>query len=230
MKWSAPGLPGPLICGHRGAPAVAPENTLAGFAVAADRGATWIEFDVRPTADGILAIHHDPVTTSGVRIAETAFDRLGDAIPSFEAVTAAVPDLGLDIEMKTDDVDLPLRAFAELVVAEVDAHCGGRQDVIVTSFDAEALLLVRDLRPDLATGLLFHEKADASIDRAVDDGHVAVAPWIELLDAALVDRARSAGLGIATWTVNTPDQIDRAVVLGADLIIGDDPSLIVERL
>ncbi|MDG1087450.1 MAG: glycerophosphodiester phosphodiesterase, partial [Acidimicrobiales bacterium] len=65
--------PGPIVCGHRGAPAVAPENTLAGFAAAAERGATWVEFDVRPTGDGQLAIHHDPATAAGSRVGSTAY-------------------------------------------------------------------------------------------------------------------------------------------------------------
>ncbi len=49
----------PLIIGHRGASALAPENTLAAFKKAIDDGADGIEFDVRLAADGIPVIIHD---------------------------------------------------------------------------------------------------------------------------------------------------------------------------
>ena len=43
----------PLIIGHRGASAHAPENTMAAFRLAMAVGADGIEFDVRLSRDGI---------------------------------------------------------------------------------------------------------------------------------------------------------------------------------
>lgn len=230
MKWAIHGAGGPIVCGHRGAPAIEPENTLAGFAAAATRGATWIEFDVRPTNDGVLAIHHDPVTSQGQRLASVTYGELDSAIPRFGDMAAAVPQLGLDIEMKTDDIDMSLAAFADLVIHEIDEHCAGRDDIIVTSFDADALQRVRDRRPSVATGLLFDHGFDDALACALDVGHVVLAPWIRILDAELVDRSRHAGFGLATWTVNEPAQVVLAASLGVDMIIGDDPQLITENL
>jgi len=50
----------PVVIGHRGASAVAPENTLAAFRRAIGDGATGVEFDVRITADGVPVVIHDP--------------------------------------------------------------------------------------------------------------------------------------------------------------------------
>ncbi|MDR1571199.1 MAG: glycerophosphodiester phosphodiesterase, partial [Clostridiales Family XIII bacterium] len=47
------------IWGHRGAYADAPENTLAGFALAAEYGAQGVEFDVQMTRDGETVVIHD---------------------------------------------------------------------------------------------------------------------------------------------------------------------------
>ena len=47
------------IVGHRGACAVAPENTLASLRAAIDAGATAVEVDVRTTKDGHLVLSHD---------------------------------------------------------------------------------------------------------------------------------------------------------------------------
>src|SRR6185503_14444987 len=49
----------PLILGHRGASAVAPENTLAAFSRAMSDGADGIEFDVRLSRDGVPVVIHD---------------------------------------------------------------------------------------------------------------------------------------------------------------------------
>lgn len=45
--------------GHRGARALAPENTIAGFERALAVGVTTLELDVVLTADGVPVIHHD---------------------------------------------------------------------------------------------------------------------------------------------------------------------------
>ncbi len=49
----------PLIIGHRGASAFAPENTLAAFDLALQQGADGIEFDVRLSRDGVPIVIHD---------------------------------------------------------------------------------------------------------------------------------------------------------------------------
>lgn len=49
----------PLIIGHRGASAHAPENTIAAFQLAIDCGANGVEFDVQLAADGVPVVIHD---------------------------------------------------------------------------------------------------------------------------------------------------------------------------
>ncbi len=228
---TSPAGTGPIVCGHRGAPAVSPENTLASFAAASDRGATWVEFDVRPTGDGQLAIHHDPATGDGVHLGTTPYAELDSSIPRFGDLVASAPHLGLDIEMKTDEIAMPLATFADLVIAEIEEHCASIDNLMVTSFDAQALQLVRQRRPDIATGFLFWKLAyEEAIDIAVAAGHGTIAPWIKLLDADVVSHARNAGLDVVTWTVNEPEQVALAASLGVDMIIGDDPAVIIENL
>lgn len=55
---SKPSAP-PAVIAHRGASAVAPENTVFSFDAALDAGADYSEFDVRMTRDGVLVILHD---------------------------------------------------------------------------------------------------------------------------------------------------------------------------
>src|SRR6201999_3863999 len=59
----------PLIIAHRGASAVAPENTIAAFEAAIAAGADGIEFDVRLSREGVPVVIHDQTLqrTHGIR-------------------------------------------------------------------------------------------------------------------------------------------------------------------
>lgn len=57
----------PLILGHRGASALAPENTLSAFTRAIEDGADGIEFDVRLSRDELpVVIHDDTLKRTGL--------------------------------------------------------------------------------------------------------------------------------------------------------------------
>jgi glycerophosphoryl diester phosphodiesterase len=52
-------MPNPLIIGHRGASGHRPEHTLAGYRLAAEMGADYIEPDLVSTRDGVLIARHE---------------------------------------------------------------------------------------------------------------------------------------------------------------------------
>ena len=52
-------MPTPLIIGHRGASGHRPEHTLAGYRLAAEMGADYIEPDLVSTKDGVLIARHE---------------------------------------------------------------------------------------------------------------------------------------------------------------------------
>ena len=57
-----------LLVAHRGASAVAPENTMSAFRRAIEAGADAVELDVQATSDGQLVVIHDSTldrTTDG---------------------------------------------------------------------------------------------------------------------------------------------------------------------
>jgi glycerophosphoryl diester phosphodiesterase len=56
---SAAADPKPLIIGHRGASGHRPEHTLAGYRLAAEMGAHFIEPDLVSTKDGVLVARHE---------------------------------------------------------------------------------------------------------------------------------------------------------------------------
>src|SRR2546427_2026901 len=56
---NAPVRPGPRTVGHRGASALAPENTLRSIELAIDFGLDLVEVDVYLSRDGELVVIHD---------------------------------------------------------------------------------------------------------------------------------------------------------------------------
>jgi glycerophosphoryl diester phosphodiesterase len=60
---------GPLVIGHRGASGYLPEHTLAGYALAIELGADYVEPDLVVTKDGVLIARHEPniINTTNVK-------------------------------------------------------------------------------------------------------------------------------------------------------------------
>src|SRR5687768_14872032 len=104
----------PLIIAHRGASAVAPENTIAAFEAAIAAGADGVEFDVRLTRDGVPIIIHDETLyrTHGVRgrVADMTLNELNKInVPSLAQLFELFESnqLLLCLEMKGEQFRLP---------------------------------------------------------------------------------------------------------------------------
>jgi glycerophosphoryl diester phosphodiesterase len=175
--------PQPLIIGHRGAAAVAPENTIAAFNRALRGGADGIEFDVRLSRDGVPVVIHDatlrrtalragPVsdfTASELQeidvgswfnqkhpeAAQKEYEQ--ETIPSLEQLCAAmaVNDCLLYLEMKNDDAEVE-RLAAAVVKLINDFSFANR--VVVESFHLPALQIVKQIDPRIRTAALFESR------------------------------------------------------------------------
>lgn len=84
-KVPAPYVSDVTIIGHRGASGLAPEHTLASYALALQLGAAYIEQDLQRTKDGVLVILHDttldrtmrgPLPSCSGRVADRTIDEL----------------------------------------------------------------------------------------------------------------------------------------------------------
>src|SRR5262245_25815418 len=131
--------------GHRGAPREFPENTLASFGRALERGADALELDVHATADGIVVVHHDPALSAQAQpsrlrrasIASTSWADLETAqiadrarVPRLSDVFAMVGNRAtLYVEIKGQDIE---SLVAEAIIRS-DCNCA------VHSFDHDAI-------------------------------------------------------------------------------------------
>jgi glycerophosphoryl diester phosphodiesterase len=217
------------VLGHRGSPDPAAgvgENTLGAFTRARRLGADGIELDVRSTADGAMAVHHDPVIPGVGTICELPADGLPASVPLLAAALDACDGMTVNIEIK----DLPGEPGFDSVerlavgVADLVRASGRSASVVVSSFWPDALAAVRRAAPEVSTGLLlasWFDPADA-VAAAVRLGCRALHPHVDLVGPGLVDDAHRAGLSVAVWTVNDRDRLEGVRDAGIDTVITDD--------
>jgi len=214
---------------HRGSPDPATgvrENTLESFARARALGADGVELDVRLTADGGLAVHHDPVIDGLGPIHELATAELPDHVPLLADALAACTGMVVNIEVKnlpTEPAFDPSDRCA-LDVVDLVEEAGTPDSVIISSFWPGALTAVRAAGSSIATGLLVVSSfdPDTAVAGAVDLGCAAVHLPVTLVTAESVAAAHSAGLGVAAWTVSDAAGLAMVLAAGVDTIVTDD--------
>lgn len=229
----------PLIIGHRGASAAAPENTMAAFNQAIAAGADGIEFDVRLTRDGIPVVIHDSTLrrTTGLshRIADLTLlelETLNVGVPSLKQLLTLFEsnDLILNLEMKCDSPS-EHAALAEACCRLAYEH-SLKQRVIISCFDLAALEVVKTIDFEIKTAALFQPSISTPavwldqriIDRATEVGASALALHHRIARQQLVEKAKLIGLGVAVWTVDDPGWIERARSIGVDALITNNPA------
>ena len=224
----------PLIYAHRGASAVAPENTIEAFELARRLGADGVELDVRRCADAPLVLHHDAALPDGRIIVETGRADLPTTLPDLAAALDACSDMVVNIEIKNlpHEPDFDPGAAVVDAVVELLEHRGRADRVIVSSFHLATVDRVKALDPEIATGLLtFVDPSPADgIRLAVDGGHDAIHPHDFTVDAALVESAHGAGLAVNVWTVDDPVRIRGLADLGVEGIVTNVPDVAREVL
>jgi len=213
------------IFAHRGCTAGCAENTLEAFAEAKRLGADGVELDVRLTADGALAVHHDPVVDGLGPVADLTVPDLPPHIPLLADALAVCEGLVVDVEIKNDPSQPghdPGEAVAALTAMAI-AEAGWTERVIVSSFQVSTLRAVQAADSRLRLGALWtlFADADASMALAVDEGWYAVHPFVTAASSALIERAHGAGLAVNVWTVNSTQDLTVLMELGVDGVITD---------
>jgi len=229
-----------LVLAHRGGSGPWPENSLEAFAGAARAGADGVELDVRRTADGALAVAHDPTLAGVGALAGLRRDELPPGVPVLEAALAACAGLVVRIEVKNDPAqpgaDEPAAAAVVEVLARTPPAPAGPERVVVSSFWPGTLEAVarhaRRAQVGLGTALLVHPALDAgsSLAQAVELGCCAVDVPHPQVTGELVAAARARGLAVVAWTVDDPDDLRRVAAAGADGVITDDVRSALEVL
>ena len=234
-----------LVIGHRGAPAHAPENTLASFERALAEGADWIECDVRLSADDVPIILHDATldrTTNGSGPAGShplaAILRLdagswyapryrGERVPTLQETLALLDGRGgVNLELKTEAEGTrvrPAHVRLALAVEAVLATARFRGPIVLSSFSRPALQAARAAMPRARLGLLVSRSTRglAAAHRAL--GLWSLHPHERLASARRLAAARRLGVRLLVWGVADPRDAARLDAFGVDGVMTDDP-------
>lgn len=223
----------PLRVGHRGAKALAPENTLEAFRAAIATGVHLVEFDVIAAPDGRLVVAHGLVDVG------EHTPTLDDALRFF---VDEAPTIGVHLDLKLtrrehDVIDavqrfgLGQRTFVSSyyfgTARAVAAHDGDvrigftvpRRIFRISDTGRGApigrigLRVLRLLTPLVVRPLL-------SVTRAT-----ALVLHHSLVTDASVRAAHRRGAAVVTWTVDDPAILARVDAAGVDAIVTNDPRL-----
>jgi glycerophosphoryl diester phosphodiesterase len=138
----------PVNMAHRGASALAPENTMEAFRLAVESGAGGLELDVHLTRDGYVVVIHDPTldrtTDRTGAVAAMTLDELGETdagynfspdrqntfpyrgfglrIPTLAEVLREVPGVAVNIDMKADNPAIEAAVLEVLRQADAEGR------------------------------------------------------------------------------------------------------------
>jgi glycerophosphoryl diester phosphodiesterase len=227
----------PLVLGHRGASAVAPENTLEAFVRARALGADGVELDVRRTADDVLVVHHDPAVDGFGVIVAASFAELRaerPAIPTLAEALDACGDLLVNAEIKCLPWEPDPDTDGRVGRATVDALVAAGTHAVISSFDLDAVDRVRTFGGGFETGWLTHGQAVADVARtAAEHGHEWINPdsrAAHTAGAAGIAAAHDAGVRVSVWTVDDPGDARALADAGVDIIITNAPDVVAKAI
>jgi glycerophosphoryl diester phosphodiesterase len=241
--------------GHRGASALAPENTLRALDLAVELGCDMLEFDVLDLVDGTLVLAHSNNLrevshgASRGRVRRRSLDALRRVAPDLPTLDEALalcaerfPGIGLQVDLKRRGLE---RAVLEAL---------RRHEVLdrswVSGFDAAALRKVAELEPDLPRSYTLPRdrfgiskrgplapvvrRTLASIGSSLPRrlpallrrAHAAAATLhYSVASRAAIARAHELGAAVYVWTVDDPRVAARLLDDGVDGIITNDPRI-----
>jgi glycerophosphoryl diester phosphodiesterase len=217
-----------IVIGHRGASGYRPENTLSAFRAAAALGCNWIELDVRAVDGRLLVIHDEQLarTTNGTgTLSDHSLEALraldagmGERIPFLEEV--------LDTFAGSVSINVELKGLgaAELTSQLLNKACNEgtwqSHQFLISAFNHRELVKADQ---QFSRGILWGKTHPEMIDRSLALGGQWMNIELQAATADLIDSAHEAGLKVAVYTVNDPDDIEAMRALTVDAIFCDYP-------
>lgn len=252
---------GPVLrIGHRGAAALAPENTLASFRAAVAAGVDLIEFDVLDLPRGPLVLAHsdrlDEVSHGAAagRVRDLTLAELREVAPRLPTLEEGLaffvdeaPETGVHVDLKLtvrlEELCDALRRF------------GLERRSVVSTFHPPTLRVVARAAPGVRIGLTYPEDRLAISRRphlsplvslglramrssvpyrlvrlVRRAGATALMLQHRLVTAAAVQRAHAQGIAVVAWTVDDAIELQRVVEAGVDGVVTNDPRIFAATL
>lgn len=221
-----------IVC-HRGANTVAPENTLAGAALAYRMGAQRVELDVRTSSDGKLVVIHDDTLARTTNLDGPVANRTQEELTHCDAgswfharyageVVSTLGDYlslakhrgGLFVEIKAAEVR---RVMEEVAAHDAWTYC---------FFWCEDSAVIDRIQASYPQARTMRRRQDfPSLDALLAAGKPYVIEYdYRIDDLSEFARARAAGARIMVrFFSEVPDDARTLIALKPDMVNIDDP-------
>ncbi|WP_313799308.1 glycerophosphodiester phosphodiesterase family protein [Cytobacillus sp.] len=235
---------------HRGATGYAPENTIAGFDLAVEMKADYIEIDVQRSKDGETVVIHDTTvdrTTDGTgKVGDLTFEQLrsldagswkgeqfaGEPIPTFEEILDRYHGkVGILIELKAPELYPGIEKQVAEAIKERNLDKPQNEKIIIQSFNFESMKKMDQLLPEVPIGVLTSNLKDTTAEALQEFS--TYADWFNpnygIVTKELVNQVHSLGMQIGSWTVRSQEAADFLFDMKVDAIITDYPDYVDPR-
>lgn len=234
------------IIGHRGAPTFAPENTLASFAVAAQFGLNWVEFDTMRLNTGEWIVIHDNTldrtTTGQGSVIDKPLEYLksldagswfgtqyrNERIPLLGETLDFLSVLGLhpNIELKTMPGNPVLLISSFLACLE--AHWPSSHHLpLISSFDLNLLRTVRELQTkSYPLGYVIREFGPEALKTALKYEFNTLHCDHRYIQAEHIREMQAHFISPLLYTIDDPVQALRYLDQGVSAIFSNHPDLL----
>jgi glycerophosphoryl diester phosphodiesterase len=237
-----------MLFGHRGYSALAPENTLAAFALLVQHGIPGVELDVHLSRDGKVVVIHDEnvkrVTGVDALVRDCRASKLkgmdagswfgepfrDEGIPLLDEVFELLGDrLYYDIELKW--AQKRGGGLEEAVLKRIRSH-GMTGRCLISSFNPYCIRRMQAIAPEIPTAHIYARHRDVPLLlRRGQAGVFVPTPYMKPRSSQ-VNPVSSFALRrilrsrILAWTVDDPAEATRLLHLGVRGIISNHPSKI----
>lgn len=243
-----PGEKGPLLFGHRGYSALAPENTLPAFELLLSHSIPGVELDIRLCASGEVVVCHDDnlkrLTGSEINLSETDYSRIrtldagngfsekfrNTRIPLLEEVFELLGGrVYYDIEIKSSSKKTGIIEKKAIAMIE---RFGLAERCFISSFNPYSLIAAKREAPYIKTAVIYSRSRALPWYLRHGEGRVLsrcdiVKPEYPIISPlSLFLRKRIGGFPIIAWTVDTKETAERLIKMGTGGIISNNPAFI----
>ncbi|MCC5854258.1 MAG: glycerophosphodiester phosphodiesterase [Idiomarina sp.] len=220
-----------LIIAHRGASAIAPENTLAAFQKALEAHADGIELDIYEV-DGQIYVFHDRylerLTAQPGRLQDLSQSQIAtlrifgqQAIPTLkETLVALAGQCLLNIELKGKVSHSLLLELLDFALRECNFT---HEQLLVSSFNHHWLQRLKDARPQIRIGALTYNSLLDYAQCADTLQAYSIHVGVDFIEPELVVDAHARGIRVYVFTVDEAQDIAWLRDMGVDGIFTNHP-------
>ncbi len=205
------------LIAHRGGRGFGTDNTIPAMMEAVRAGVSFIETDVRCTADGELVLCHDPIIWAKA-VSRLTYAELKKTAPERPLLAEVLERLAGWVRFNLEIKDAPADTVWSMISEySIDVT------TLISSFDKKFLQKFKQVAPHVRCGYLYrtHYAEERKINIALQMGIEAIMPQFHAVSPELMEKAHSAGLKVIAWTVNNEKDLARLIEWRIDGVVTD---------